>query len=98
MSAGAMRSRGGRGGALERYVVHIYRRDPVDPKKIAGAVECGDGRGRRGFLSSDALVNILVSSEGISERRTERPAMNGADVALESFREVMESIRAEMEG
>jgi len=42
-------------------------------------------------------VNILVSSEGISERRTERPTRNGADVAMESFSEVLESIRVEME-
>ena len=83
---------------MERYDVCIFRRDPADPKKIAGTVACRGGHGRKGFLSSDALVKILVSSGGIPEKKTESPAMRGTGDALKSFREIMESIRVEMEG
>jgi hypothetical protein len=86
------------GGALERYVVRIYRRDPADPKKIAGSVECSGGHGWKGFLSSDALVNLLVSSGGISEGRKKSPAKSGTGDALESYREILESIRKDLEG
>jgi hypothetical protein len=91
-----MEFRGWKAGAPERYVVYIYHRDPADPKKIAGSVECGEGGGRKGFLSSDALVNILVSSGGISEEREKSPVKSGTGDALDSYRKILESIRAEM--
>jgi hypothetical protein len=83
---------------LERYVVHIYRRDPTDPKKIAGTVECCKGHERAGFLGSDALVNLLALSGGIPEESAESPAKSGTGDDCKSFSEVMESIRVELEG
>ena len=83
---------------MERYIVRICRRDPTDPKKIAGTVECCGGRGRKGFLGSDALVNILVSSGGIPEKGAESPAKSGTGDEFKSYSEVMESIRVELEG
>ena len=83
---------------MERFVVRIYRRDPTDPKKIAGTVECSRGRGRAGFLSSDALVNILALPGGIPDENGESPARSGTGDEMKSFSEVMESIRAELEG
>jgi hypothetical protein len=83
---------------LEGYVVRIYRRDPTDPKKIAGTVECGRGYGRAWFLSSDALVNLLALPGGIPEERAESPAKSGTGDEFKSFSEIMESIRVELEG
>ena len=86
---------------MEGYVVRIYRRDPTDPKKIAGTVECGRGYGRAWFLSSDALVNLLALPGGIPSERTERaesPAKRGTGDEFKSFSEIMESIRLELEG
>ena len=59
---------------MERYVVCVYRRDPADPKNIAGTVECGGRHGLTGFLGIDALVNILVLPGGDPEERAESPA------------------------
>lgn len=83
---------------MEGYVVCIYRRDPTDPKKIAGTVECGRGYGRAWFLSSDALVNLLALPGGIPAERAERPSKNGTGDEFKSFSEIMESIRLELEG
>jgi len=83
---------------MERYVVHIYRRNPGDPKNIAGTVQCGGGRGRKWFLSTDALVAILASPERIPDKRAERPAKSGTGDELKSYSEIVESIRVEMEG
>lgn len=83
---------------MERYVVRIYRRDPTDRKKIAGTVERGRGHGRAGFLSSDALVHILASPGGIPEERAETPAKSGTGDEFISVSEIIESIRAEIEG
>jgi len=86
------------GIVLERYVVRIYRRDPTDEKKIAGTVECGRGHGRTGFLSFDALVNILALTRGIPGERAESPSSSGACDEFNSFSEILESIRVELEG
>lgn len=82
---------------MERYVVHIFRRDPADPKKIAGIVECSTGHWRAGFLSSDAFLNILASRGGIPGERAGGPSRSGTGEALKSYSEIMESIRVEME-
>ena len=86
------------GIALESYVVRIYRRDPNDEKKIAGTVECSRGHRRAGFLSSDALANILAGAGRIPGERTEIPARSGTGDEFKSFSEILESIRAELEG
>jgi len=83
---------------LERYVVHIFRRDPADQKKIAGIVECSTGYWRAGFLSSDAFLNILASRGGIPGERAGGPSKSGTGDALKSYSEIIESIRVEMDG
>jgi hypothetical protein len=92
----AVSSKGGI--ALERYVVRIYRRDPTDEKKIAGTVECSGGQGRTGFMSSDALVNILALRGRIPGGRAESPSRDGTGDEFKSFSEILESIRVELEG
>ena len=48
---------------MENYIVRIYRRDPEDPKKIAGMVEhVGIDQGKS-FTSIDELKGILVSAD-----------------------------------
>jgi len=83
---------------MEKFIVRIFRRDPADPKKIGGSVECGRGGERKGFLSSDALVNILALPGGKPEESIKSQPKSGTGDAFESMSEVMESIRAEMEG
>jgi hypothetical protein len=86
------------GSALEKYVIRVYRRDPTDPNKMAGTVECGGKQGRKGFLSADALVTILTSPEAMPEKRAEHLAKTGTGKECKSFSEVVEMIRAELEG
>lgn len=83
---------------MERYVVRIYRRDPTDEKKIAGTVEFSSGHGRTGFLSFDALMNILVLTGGIPGERAGSPSRSGTGDGFKSYSEILESIRVELEG
>jgi hypothetical protein len=86
------------GNDLERYVIRIFRRDPTHPDKIAGTVECGGLPERKGFLSSEALVNILVSTKAMQEKRAENRRKNGTGEEFKSFSQIVESIRVELEG
>jgi hypothetical protein len=83
---------------VERYVVRIYRRDPTDPKKIFGTVECGSGHGRAGFLDSDALVNILALPAGIQAESAEARENSATGKEFGSYSKFVELIREEVDG
>ncbi len=85
------------GAVVDTYVVRICRRDPSNPRQIAGTVERIGGVGRKGFVSPDALINLLISPAPVGGRSADRPA-GGTGEKCGSFSEIVELIRVELEG
>jgi hypothetical protein len=83
---------------LERYVIHIHRRDPADPRKITGTVEYGGGHGRAGFLHSDALVNILAFPWGLPPDEAEYPENSAPRMEFNPYSQIVRLVRVEPEG
>jgi len=82
----------GKGGApLERYVIHIFHRDPEDPKMIAGTVEGGWGEKRKGFLGYASLWRILNAPRQ-GARRRRHTAKEEQRLGIMSFTEIMRSV------
>lgn len=76
---------------MERYVIHIFHRDPEDPKRIAGTVEGGWGKKRKGFIGRDSLWRILTARhQGTRRRQTMREGEPGLRVM--SVTEIMKSM------
>lgn len=46
---------------MENYIVRIYRRDAVDPGKIAGVFESVEQETENTFTSLDSLMSLLAS-------------------------------------
>ena len=82
---------------MERYVIRIYHRDPVDPTRIAGTVEWDGRKGQRGFLSSDALIKILLRTAPVTRKGTDPPAARAIAKQSTSYSELVERIRLELE-
>lgn len=53
--------------APESYLIRIYRRDPQDPRRIAGVVELIEQERTEHFKSAEELMRIL----GIDDSRSE---------------------------
>lgn len=84
---------------MEKFVVRICRRDPQDPRRIAGTVECSAGRGRKGFVNSEGLVNILTSPpQGARAKGTDGAGNSATGKEAGSFSEMVERIRVELDG
>jgi hypothetical protein len=49
---------------MDNYIVRIYRRDPDDPRKIAGMVELVEQEEKKAFTGIEELVRILVAVPG----------------------------------
>jgi hypothetical protein len=46
---------------MENYIVRIYRRDTVDPSKIAGVFESVEQETEKTFTSLNSLMSLLAS-------------------------------------
>lgn len=44
---------------MENYVVRIYRRDPSDPRKVAGVFESVECQTENSFTHLSALLSLL---------------------------------------
>lgn len=60
-------------GALETYIVRIYRTDREEPGLAIGVVEHVGSEGKRGFTSTEELMQLLNLPES---KVAVRPAMN----------------------
>jgi hypothetical protein len=52
---------------MENYIVRIYRRDAVDPGKIAGVFESVEQETEKNFTSLDSLMSLLASKPPAQE-------------------------------
>lgn len=82
---------------MERYVIHIFHRDPDDPKKIIGAVEGIRGHGRVGFLGTNALLKILAPPGGVCRGKPGGTRKAGEEHDFKRFSEIMDLLREEQE-
>jgi hypothetical protein len=55
------------GNAPESYLIRIYRRDPQDPRRIAGVVELIEQERTEHFKSAGELMRILAIHDSGSE-------------------------------
>lgn len=83
--------------ASESYVIRICRRDRKNRKIISGIVEGVGEQGKVAFLGADSLWNILSSAGGATPREEQTQTRGTARENFESFAEIMESIREELE-
>jgi len=82
---------------MDRYVIHVYHRDPKDPMKFFGVVEKLGGKRRVGFLGPDSLWKILGSTVWATKEKEKTRKKSRMDREVKSFAEIMELIREEQE-
>ena len=54
---------------MNNYIVRIYRRDPMDPEKVTGMVECVERDERRNFSDFNEL-RAFIGTEAASAKGT----------------------------
>ncbi len=47
------------GGAVDNYIIRIYRRDPSDPRRIVGTAESVERDEKRNFTDFDQLREFI---------------------------------------
>jgi hypothetical protein len=52
---------------MENYIVRIYRRDAIDPHKVAGVFESVEQNTENTFTDLESLVALLATEDAVDE-------------------------------
>ena len=76
---GTMRGPGGKGMAVETYVVSVYRRSSEPGQEAAGLVERAGSGERKAFASSEELWTLLCKKPGAALTKEARKRRTGEE-------------------